>query len=143
MTHPILYVFAYIQILMPSACPILLPRHLSRWGITDTSVPYDNVFDIPSKGVHHSYIVRADGTYTRWLGCRNPGLKPCVTRLPVPMALTRGSHKTSITNPNAIGMSDLVAPGFIPVNQCVYEHQCRRHDRSCSTGIYPGVQMYV
>ncbi len=45
------------------------------------------------------------------------------------MALTCGKHKTSISNANAVGMTDVVATGFIPVNQCMHEHKCHRHGR--------------
>jgi len=41
-------------------------------------------------------------------------------------------------NPNAVGMSDLVAQGFIPVKRCIYEHKCHRHDRYYCPGIYSG-----
>jgi hypothetical protein len=35
-------------------------------------------------------------------------------------------QSTYIAKFNAIGMSDLVAPVFIPV-KCMYEHKCHRH----------------
>ncbi len=58
------------------------------------------------------------------------------------MALTCGNHKTSISNANAVGMTGVVAPGFIPVNQCMHEHKCRRHGRYNYTawGYKPGVK---